>query len=124
MTKRSKEITGKIVSSLSELADALANGEPIAEKFTCRRVVVDLEPIPYDAATVKATRQLLHVSQAVFAMFLGVKVSTVQGWEQGKQSPNEMASRFMDEIQRDPEYWRSRLRQSIKVKTAKRCSAR
>jgi putative transcriptional regulator len=123
MSKRSKEIAIKIVQSLSELTVALENGAPIGEKFTCRRVMLDLVPIPYNPATVKATRRLLHVSQAVFAMFLGVKVSTVQGWEQGKQPPGDMASRFMDEIQRNPEYWRGRLRDSIRIKEAKSCPA-
>ena len=121
MTKRSKEITTKIVQSLSELTDALANGSPIGEKFTCRRVMLDLVPIPYNPATVKATRRLLRVSQAVFALFLGVKVSTVQGWEQGKQPPGDMACRFMDEIQCNPEYWRDRLRDSIRIKTTRSC---
>ena len=123
MTKRSREITGKIVRSLSELAGALATGEPIGDQFTCRRVVLDLDPIPYDPATVKGTRRLLRVSQAVFAMFLGVKVSTVQKWEQGKQPPSDMASRFMDEIQRNPEYWRDRLRESIRIKAGNKCPA-
>jgi putative transcriptional regulator len=121
MKKRSNEITGKIVQSLSELASALATGESIGHKFTCRRITLDLEPIPYNPLTVKATRQLLRVSQAVFAMFLGVKISTVQGWEQGKQAPSDMACRFMDEIQRDPDHWRQRLRNLIKIKTAKSC---
>jgi DNA-binding transcriptional regulator YiaG len=36
-------------------------------------------------------------------------------WEQGK-TPSDIASRFMDEIQRNPEYWRQRLKEAIKTK--------
>ena len=116
MKNHAKEITAKIVESLSDLATSLANGDWIGEKFTCRKVILDLEPIPYNPVTVKATRRMLHASQGVFAMFLGVYVTTVQSWEQGKQTPSDMACRFMDEIQRNPEYWQNRLRQSIKIK--------
>jgi putative transcriptional regulator len=115
---KSSEIAGKIVKSLSDLASALESGEPIGRMFTCRRITLDLEPILYDPRTVRSTRQLLRVSQSVFAKFLGVKASTVQGWEQAKQTPSDMACRFMDEIQRDPEYWRKRLRNVIRVKTS------
>jgi putative transcriptional regulator len=121
MSKRSDELTAKIARSLNDLTAALASGEPIAEKFTCRRVVLDLVPIPYSPQAVKDTRKILRVSQSVFAMFLGVKPSTVQKWEQGRQPVNVMASRFMDEIRRDPDHWRERLRQCMRVKEAGKC---
>ena len=87
------------------------------EKFTCRKVTLDLQAVSYNPETVKATRSLLAASQALFAQFLGVSVKTVRGWEQGKLRTGSMACRFMDEIQRNPEYWRQRLRESIKVRT-------
>jgi putative transcriptional regulator len=114
---RSKLIAGRIVQGLDQLASALKKGEKLSEQFTCRKVVLDLHPIPYSPKAVKATRKLLRTSQAVFAQFLGVKPATVQSWEQGRQIPGDMACRFLDEIQRNPEYWRARLRESIKVKT-------
>lgn len=116
MAKRSKYIADKIVRGFKELSTALANGEKVTEKFTCRKIILDLRPMPYSPKTVKATRRLLRVSQPVFAQFLGVKPSTVRSWEQGRQAPGDMACRFMDEIQRDPDYWRQRLSQAILVK--------
>jgi len=97
------------------LAD-LRSEAPLTEKYTCRRVVLDLQPRAYGAKEAKATRLLLKASQALFAQFLGVSVKTVRAWEQGK-TPSDMACRFMDEIQRNPDYWRERLRESAKVKT-------
>ena len=112
-----KSLGGEIVESLREFAEALENDEVISEKFTCRRVIVDLEPKAYDPADVQATRSLLLASQPVFARFLGVSPKTVRSWEQGTARPSDMACRFMDEIQRNPEYWRERLRASVKLKS-------
>lgn len=108
----------KIIEGLREFTAALENDEPIAEKFTCRKVTLDLLPVAYDPQAVKATRKLLAASQGVFAQFLGVSVKTVCAWEQGRIAPSDMACRFMDEIQRNPDYWRKRLRESIRVKDA------
>jgi len=51
----------------------------------------------------------------LFAHFLGVSVKTVRSWEQGK-TPSDIASRFMDEIRHNPNYWRQRLKESAKAK--------
>ncbi len=108
-------VGNKLIEGLREFTEALEGDERIADKFTCRKVTLDLLPVPYGPKAVKATRRLLRVSQAIFAQFLGVSVKTVHAWELGK-TPGDMACRFMDEIQRNPDYWRNRLRESIKVK--------
>lgn len=109
-------VGNKIIEGLREFTDALEKHEVISEKLTCRKVTLDLLPIPYSAETVKSTRKLLMASQGVFAQFLGVSIKSVRAWEQGCNTPNDMACRFMDEIQRNPEYWRQRLRESIRIK--------
>lgn len=109
-------VANKIIEGLREFTDALESNEDISEKFTCRKVTLDLMPVPYSAENVKSTRKLLMASQGLFAQFLGVSVKAVRAWEQGCNTPNDMACRFMDEIQSNPEYWRKRLRESIKVK--------
>jgi len=90
--------------------EALPRDVPLSARFTVRTVKLNLQPHPYSSAQVRQTRQLLAASQAVFAQFLGVGVSTVQDWEQGQKPPRGSACRLMDEIRRDPEYWRKRLR--------------
>jgi putative transcriptional regulator len=104
------------------LAD-LKSDSPIEKKYTCRRIILDLEPHTYTADQVKATRRLLNASQELFAQFLGVSVNAVRKWESGK-APNDMACRFMDEIRRNPEYWRTRLKESIKVRPTVRSTDR
>ena len=105
-----------ILKGLREFSGSLKTEGKVTDKFTCRTVTLDLHPIPYSPQQVKATRRLLRCSQALFAHFIGVKASTIQSWEQGRQNPPDIACRFMDEIQRNPEHWRKRLRQSIRVK--------
>jgi len=104
-------VEDRIISRLKGFSKALENKEVITERFTCRKIELDLQPTPYKPELVKTTRELLGVSQALFAQFLGVSVKTVRAWEQGKNSPKDMACRFMDEIRHDPKRWRERLRE-------------
>jgi len=96
-------------SRLNTFAEALKSGKPISERFTCRKMELDLQPTPYNPSLVKKTRKLLNASQPLFARFLGVSVRTVRSWEQGINTPSDMACRFMDEIRRNPPYWIERL---------------
>lgn len=105
----------ELVEGLEGFLADLRSGAPIEEKYTSRRVVLKLRPHNYSARQVKETRKLLNASQTLFAQFLGVSVKSVQSWEQGT-APSGMARRFMDEIRRNPQYWRSRLKESIKVR--------
>lgn len=63
----------------------------------------------YGPADVRRVRDLLEMSQVVFARFLGVGANTVRAWEQGSRPPSSIARRFMGEIESDPDYWRRRL---------------
>ena len=109
-------VGAKILEGLQEFTDALEDNKAIAKQFTCRTVVLDLMPVPYSPAKVQATRKILRASQGLFAQFLGVSVKTVAAWEQGQNSPSDIACRFMDEIQRNPDFWRKRLKESVTIK--------
>ncbi len=109
-------VAERIKKRLEEFTQDLESGQIIQAKYTCRRVEFRLRPKPYNSAMVKKTRKLLGASQGVFAMFLGTSVKTIQAWEQGTSSPTKMACRFMDEIRRDLEHWRRRLKDSLVAK--------
>jgi putative transcriptional regulator len=111
-----KSVEARIISRLGKFVDVLAANKPIAKEFTCRTVVLDLGTVPYNEKMVKATRRLLRASQMIFAKFLGVSVATVRGWEQGTVAPGKMACRFLDEIRRNPDFWRGRLSESVRIK--------
>jgi putative transcriptional regulator len=101
----------RVLQRLRDFAETLETTDRITDKYTCRTIKLNLKPQRYTAEKVRATRDLLHVSQAVFAQFVGVSVRAVQDWEQGLKPPRGTACRIMDEIRRDPQYWRNRLRQ-------------
>ena len=42
----------------------------------------------FDPADVRAVRARLGVSQAEFAMMIGVSVATLRNWEQGRRTPD------------------------------------
>jgi putative transcriptional regulator len=109
----------EIIKRLEEFADVLKSGQAISDKFTCRKVELELKPRSYSPALVKQTRNLLNASQAVFALFLGVSVKTVRAWEQGNNTPSDIACRFMDEIRANPPYMVERLRGIVRVKRAR-----
>jgi len=41
----------------------------------------------FEPADIKEIRNQLHKSQSEFAMMIGVSVSTLQNWEQGRRKP-------------------------------------
>ena len=93
--------------------DALKSGEPLAQCFTVRSYRFEFAARGYGPDDVRSVRQILGLSQPLFADFLGVDASTVRSWEQGSRPPSAIARRFMDEITVNPDYWRGRLRESI-----------
>ena len=98
----------KIIQGLKGFAGALESGEDPTEHFTCRKVVLNLEPLSYSPDNVKKTRKTLGLSQALFAKFIGASRSAVQAWERGDREPSPIACRFMDEITSNPQLFRKR----------------
>jgi putative transcriptional regulator len=123
MKKERPTVAEDLIHGFRELADALEAGGDIGNKFSCYRVQLDLQPQTYTPAMVKKTRGLLEASQAVFATFLGVSVKTVSEWEQGRGEPNPVACRFMDEISRNPDHYRKRLREAAVPKRPQKLMA-
>lgn len=98
----------KIIQGLEGFASALESGEDITKKFTCRKVILNLQPVEYTPVMVKKVRKTLGISQTLFAQFLGVSTSAVQKWERNEREVPSVACRFMDEILQDPILFRKR----------------
>jgi putative transcriptional regulator len=109
-------VADKMLQRLQQFTEDLEKEETLPETYTCRKIILDLKPRPYDPEMVKKTRKLLGASQRIFAQLLGVSVNTVRAWEQGDNPPRGMACRFMDEIRRDPAYWQARLKEAAVAK--------
>lgn len=57
-----------------------------------------------DAATIKQLRNRTKLSQPDFATLLGVEVSTLRNWEQGRREPTGPAKALLRAIRNDPEH--------------------
>lgn len=102
----------KIVSAFTEAIDAARSGGMADGRLTMRNYHVDFVRPDYGPADVRRVRDLLGMSQVVFARFLGVGPNTIRSWEQGTRPPSAIARRFMGEIEGDPDYWRNRVAQA------------
>lgn len=56
-----------------------------------------------EVINVRRIRKKLNMSQNDFAKYFGVKVRTVQDWEQGRRVPSGASKNFLFVIDREPE---------------------
>lgn len=72
------------------------------DEITMRRIeALSLPPKrPFMPEDIRRIRTANHVSQAVFAAFLGTGKTTVQQWERGQKKPSGPAQRLLDLIDR------------------------
>ena len=50
----------------------------------------------------KIRQKLLHLSQSEFAEYFGIKIRTLQEWEQGRSNPGALARNFLRVIEKEP----------------------
>ena len=62
-----------------------------------------------DSPDVKAIRAKLAMTQREFAMMIGVKLATVQNWEQGRRTPRGPAHALLKVASHNPEAVRQAL---------------
>lgn len=62
---------------------------------------VEISPVPeYDADSIKALREQLHLSQAMLATLLNTSLSTVKQWEIGLKRPGGTSAKLLDLLKR------------------------
>jgi len=71
-------------------------------KRELRTTVLPEAPVAMNARDIRAMRQKLNASQAVFARFLNVSTQLVQAWEADRRHPEGPALRLLDIGRRDP----------------------
>ncbi len=79
----------------------IAKGE--SPKQTRVSEYVIREPKSFTAKDIRKIREMLGLSQPVFASLLAVTVNALRNWEQGRNAPSSMARRFLELIEEDPE---------------------
>jgi putative transcriptional regulator len=83
---------------------------------TVRDATVD-PPRAYDAQGVQHVRELLGLSQAVFAWVLNSSAETVKAWEQGKRVPDGIALALLQVAEDHPQALLSRVRPKRQART-------
>ena len=66
-------------------------------------LVMPEPPSPMNPGAIVRLRKNLRCSQAMFAKFLNVSLSTVRGWEQGVRSPSDAGLRLLEIAKKNPE---------------------
>jgi putative transcriptional regulator len=97
---------------MAEVEDVTAGRVGYDEQFTVRTVEMPDEAALYGPSDVRAVRESLHVSQALFARMVGASPALVRAWEMGSRVPSPMARRLLDTIRRDPAPWRNMVRRA------------
>jgi putative transcriptional regulator len=91
-----------LFAELTEGFDAL--GKQRQGKMTLRTTEVESKPAPeISSAELKAIRERLQLSRAVFARYLRTNPRTLEGWEQGRAKPNAQAALLIHLVDRYPD---------------------
>ena len=110
------DVDREVIGALTGLRDTLRARTPLETKYTVRQVGVVVPPPQLSPEDVRRAREVLGVSQPVFAGFLGTSTSTIRSWEQGQKTPSPMARRLLSLIAADPIYWKSRFSSMAQIR--------
>lgn len=58
----------------------------------------------YSPLNVRAIRESIHKNQTDFANMIGVKIGTLQNWEQGRRKPHGAALTLLKVVAANPDY--------------------
>lgn len=96
----------KLLESMRQAVD-IAKGTVPKSGYTTHTVEVVRPP---EQVNVKAIREGLGLTQAVFAARFGLSLFTLRNWEQGKRQPDQASRAYLTVIERYPEEVRQALR--------------
>lgn len=68
-----------------------------------RQEVAPARAFTFDAPDIKALRENTGLSQAKFALIIGIPIKTLQNWEQGRRKPKGPAVALLKVFKSDPE---------------------
>jgi putative transcriptional regulator len=84
---------GEVLSALNGFAEQLKSGAARDLRTTTIKLPAPLPP--RSAAEVRAVREKLRASQAVFAALLNVPLQTVKSWENNQRKPSGAALKLL-----------------------------
>jgi DNA-binding transcriptional regulator YiaG len=105
MTRRNPRTTSfrrQMQQSMAELQSIMDRRQsPLGGGRLTVRTIEVAEASRHNAASVRAIRKSLNVSQAVVAQLAGVSPALVRAWELGTRVPAPIARRLLDQIRQN-----------------------
>ncbi len=82
---------------------AVATSDKGSVKLDLRSVEIPARPKPMKPADIRAVRESLNASQALFARLLNVSSNAVESWEQGIREPRQATLKLLHIARRNPD---------------------
>jgi putative transcriptional regulator len=83
--------------------DEHRSSAPDSGKVNLRTVEIPPRPKPMKPADIRALREELNASQALFARLLNVSSNAVESWEQGLRQPRQATLKLLHVAKKNPE---------------------
>jgi len=99
MGKKDKRDKKKSKHRDEQHAGSTENGS----KVDLRAVEIPPRPKPMKPADIRAVREGLNASQALFARLLNVSSNAVESWEQGIRQPRQATLKLLHVARKNPE---------------------
>jgi putative transcriptional regulator len=100
-----RQVLEEVLASMTQAGEQpiAPRAEPRSEAIALPDVQLDARAAQLDALGVKALRARTKLSQSDFAALLGVELSTLRNWEQGRRVPTGPARALLRAIRNDPQ---------------------
>lgn len=101
MSKKNKKKKNK--NRTEQRSPASSAAEKSGLKLDLRSVELPARPKPMKPADIRAVRESLNASQALFARLLNVSSNAVESWEQGIREPRQATLKLLHIARKSPD---------------------
>jgi len=100
-----KQVLEEVLASMRQASERsiAPRVEPRSEAIAPHDVQLDARAAQLEALGIKELRARTKLSQSDFAALLGVELSTLRNWEQGRRVPTGPARALLRAIRNDPQ---------------------
>ena len=102
MSKKNKKDKKKNKNKDEQRTVVAAASDKSGVKLDLRSVELPQRPKPMKPADIRALREGLNASQALFARLLNVSSNAVESWEQGIREPRQATLKLLHIVRKNP----------------------
>ena len=103
MSKKNKKDKKKNKNRDEQRAAVAATSDKSGVRLDLRSVDLPQRPKPMKPADIRALREGLNASQALFARLLNVSSNAVESWEQGIREPRQATLKLLHIARKSPD---------------------